>query len=121
MTEEAGRVVPGGEGSGQRIRVIAGREILFDGEDFLWDPRQWSEEVAQSLAREVGLTHLSETQWAILRFLRQYYSENGRAPLNRQIKQGTGTNLLEMEALFPGGIKYGARRLAGLPNPRTCG
>ena len=26
---------------------------------------------------------------------------------------------MEMEALFPGGIKYGARRLAGLPNPKN--
>jgi tRNA 2-thiouridine synthesizing protein E len=121
MTEEAVRPVPGGKEYGQRTRVIAGREILFDGEDFLWDPRQWSEEVALSLAKEVGLTELSETQWRIVRFLRQYYSENGRAPLNRQIKQGTGISLLEMEALFPGGIKYGARRLAGLPNPKTCG
>jgi tRNA 2-thiouridine synthesizing protein E len=101
--------------------LIAGQEIHFDGEDFLWDPRQWSEEVARSLAREADLTELSETQWAILRFLRDYYFENGRAPLNRQIKQGTGISLLEMEALFPGGIKYGARRLAGLPNPKTCG
>jgi tRNA 2-thiouridine synthesizing protein E len=121
MAEEAGRAVPGGEKLGQRIRVIAGQEILFDREDFLWDPCQWSEEVAQSLAGEAGVTELSETQWRILRFLRQYYSENGRAPLNRQIKQGTGISLLEMEALFPGGIKYGARRLAGLPNPKTCG
>jgi tRNA 2-thiouridine synthesizing protein E len=30
-------------------------------------------------------------------------------------------SLMEMESLFPGGIKHGARRLAGLPNPRSCG
>ena len=29
-------------------------------------------------------------------------------------------SLLEVEALFPGGIKYGARRIAGLPNPKAC-
>ena len=28
--------------------------------------------------------------------------------------------LLELEQLFPEGIKYGARRVAGLPNPRTA-
>jgi sulfur relay (sulfurtransferase) DsrC/TusE family protein len=28
--------------------------------------------------------------------------------------------LLEIEKLFPGGIKYGARRVAGLPNPKNC-
>ena len=120
MTEEAGRVVPGGGGYGQKIRVIAGQEILFDGEDFLWDPHQWNEEVAEALAREAGLMEMNKTQWMILRFLREYYFENGRAPLNRQIKEGTGISLMEMEALFPRGIKYGARRLAGLPNPKTC-
>ena len=104
----------------QKVRIIAGQEIFFDGEGFFWDPHQWSKEIAQALAKEAGLTELSETQWTILLFLREYYFENGRAPLNRQIKQGTGISLMEIEALFPGGIKYGARRLAGLPNPKNC-
>jgi dissimilatory sulfite reductase related protein len=105
----------------QEVRIIAGREIIFDAEGFFWDPQQWNEEVAEVLGKEVGLTEFSETQWLILRFLRQYYFENGRSPLNRQIKEGTGISLMEMETLFPGGIKYGARRLAGLPNPKNCG
>jgi TusE/DsrC/DsvC family sulfur relay protein len=104
----------------QKVRIIAGREVIFDGESFFSDPGQWSEEVAQALAREAGLTELGETQWMIVRFLREYYFQNGRSPLNREIKQGTGISLMEMEALFPGGIKYGARRLAGLPNPKNC-
>jgi len=102
------------------VRIIAGREIVFDEESFFWDPQQWSEEVAQALAKETGLMELNETQWMILRFLRDYYFQNGRSPLNRQIKEGTGISLAAMEALFPEGIKYGARRLAGLPNPRNC-
>jgi TusE/DsrC/DsvC family sulfur relay protein len=108
------------EEQGQKIHTIAGRSILFDGEGFLWDPRQWTEEVSIALAEESGLKELSETQWKILRFLREYYLQNGRSPLNRQIKEGTGISLMEMEGLFPGGIKYGARRMAGLPNPKNC-
>jgi tRNA 2-thiouridine synthesizing protein E len=104
----------------QEMRVIAGREILFDGEGFIWDPRQWSEDVAKAFAKEVDLEELSEIHWRIILFLRTYYSENGRAPLNREIKGGTGISLLEMEALFPGGVKQGARQLAGLPNPKSC-
>ncbi len=105
---------------GERMRQIAGKENTFDGEGFFWDPHQWTENVAMVLAEEAGLKMLGETHWAILRFLREYYFRNGRSPLNRQIKEGTGISLMEMEALFPGGIKYGARRLAGLPNPRNC-
>jgi tRNA 2-thiouridine synthesizing protein E len=118
--EGRGQDVSGTREYGQKTRRIAGQEILFDSEEFFWDPHQWSEEAAETLAKEIGLAGLSETQWMILRFLRTYYLENGRAPLNRQIKAGTGISLMEMESLFPGGIKHGARRLAGLPNPKTC-
>jgi dissimilatory sulfite reductase related protein len=118
--EAAGRATQERDPYNQEVRIIAGREILFDAEGFFWDSRQWNEEVAQALVKEVGLIEIRETHWKILRFLRDYYLENGRSPLNRQIKQGTGVSLMEMEALFPGGIKYGARRLAGLPNPRSC-
>jgi tRNA 2-thiouridine synthesizing protein E len=104
----------------QKVRTIADQEVLFDREGFLWDPRQWTEEVAKALGKEVGLAELNETQWRVIRFLREYYFQNGRSPLNRQIKEGTGISLMEMETLFPGGIKYGARRLAGLPNPKSC-
>ena len=104
----------------QKVRTLVGQEIIFDAEGFFSDPHQWSEEVAAILAREAGLAEMNQTQWMILRFLREYYLENGRAPLNRQIKQSTGISLMEMEALFPGGIKYGARRLAGLANPKNC-
>ena len=105
----------------QKIRTVAGREMVFDAEDFLMDPDDWGEEVALELARESGIPELTDLQWQVIRFLRKYYLENGRAPLNRQIKSGTGLSLMEIENLFPGGIKQGARRLAGLPNPRSCG
>jgi TusE/DsrC/DsvC family sulfur relay protein len=104
----------------QKVRRIAGREIVFDGDGFLWDPRDWTEEMARVLAEEAGVEAVGDLQWAILRFLREYYFQNGRAPLNRQIKEGTGISLMEMERLFPAGIKYGARRWAGLPNPKNC-
>jgi tRNA 2-thiouridine synthesizing protein E len=104
-----------------QVRSFAGREIVFDSEGFLSDFRQWTEEVAQTLAQESGLEALTDTHWQVIRFLREYYLQNGRAPLHRELKKGTGMSLLEIESLFPGGIKQGARRLAGLPNPKTCG
>jgi TusE/DsrC/DsvC family sulfur relay protein len=105
----------------QQVRSIAGREMVFDSEGFLLDPHQWMEEVAEDLAGESGVTDLTATHWRVIRFLREYYLQNGRAPLHRQLKSGTDLSLMEIESLFPGGIKYGARRLAGLPNPRSCG
>jgi dissimilatory sulfite reductase related protein len=45
---------------------------------------------------------------------------HGRSPMNRDLRAGTGLSLVELERLFPDGIRMGARRLAGLPNPKTC-
>ena len=63
---------------------------------------------------------LNPRQWQVIEFLREYYYTYGRAPMNRQMKEGTGLSLLELQELFPEGLKKGARRLAGLPNPKTC-
>lgn len=104
----------------RKYRNIAGRRIAFDIEDFFWDANDWSEEVAEVLARESGLEVLGERHRQVLGFLREYYFSQGRAPLNRQLREGTGLSLLTLEGLFPRGIKYGARRIAGLPNPRNC-
>lgn len=109
------------QGQSERIvRVIDGREVIFDGEGFLDDPDQWSESVARLLAGEDDLDELSDKHWNVLNFLRKFYYENGRAPLNKKLKAGTGMSVSKIESLFPGGIKYGARRLAGLPNPKSC-
>jgi len=93
---------------------------VCDAEGFLVYPENWTEQIAEELAREAGLSELTETHWSAIRFLRMYYLTNGRAPLNRDIKRETGLNILELERLFPGGIRHGARRMAGLPNPKTC-
>jgi tRNA 2-thiouridine synthesizing protein E len=77
--------------------------------------------MARHLARESGIEHLEETQWRVIHLIREYYLQNGRAPLHRELKKGSAMSLLEIESLFPGGIKQGARRLAGLPNPKGCG
>ena len=111
----------GANPSGQRkIRQLNDRRILFDWEDFFEDPDDWSEEAARSLAAEAGLSELSDEHWRVMHFLRDYYQRNGRAPLNKHLTSGLGMSISRIQALFPGGIKYGARRLAGLPNPKSC-
>ncbi|RJR35373.1 MAG: TusE/DsrC/DsvC family sulfur relay protein [Desulfobacteraceae bacterium] len=118
---ETGEAGHGRQGDpNRRFRVIAGRKILFDGEGFFWNPEDWSEEVATVLARECGLAEMSEPHWRVLRFLRDYYHRHGRAPLNAHLRSGTNMSLMELEGLFPGGMKRGARRIAGLPNPKSC-
>ena len=104
----------------QKIRVIDGKEVIFDEEGFLINPESWTETIAEALATETGLPSLTGRQWEMIYFLRSFYLSNGRAPLNRDIKKQTGLSLLELERLFPGGIQDGAGRLAGRPNPKSC-
>lgn len=106
--------------TGPHPRWLAGREVALDNEGFFWDYGGWSEQAARELAAEAGLNQLGEVHWRVIRFLRQYYEFHGRAPLNQELRKGAGVSLLEVQGLFPGGIKHGARRLAGLPNPKTC-
>lgn len=100
---------------------IDGEEILFDEEGFLVHPESWSRTVAETLAREDGLAQLDEIHWRIMGFLREYYLANGRAPLNSELRKATGLTMAQIEACFPKGIRRGAWRLAGLPNPKSCG
>lgn len=104
----------------RQLRVVAGREVYFDTEGFFWEPNDWSEDAASELARECGVDPLDDTHWRVIRFLREFYEYHGRAPMNRELKAGTRLSLAELERMFPDGIRLGARRLAGLPNPRTC-
>lgn len=104
----------------KEYREIAGKKILFDREGFLWKPEDWTEEIAGILAAESGVEKLDDVQWRIMLFLRNFYFYNGRAPMNRDIKAETGMSFMEMEGLFPDGIRKGARRFAGLPNPKSC-
>lgn len=104
----------------RELRTVAGREIWFDTEGFIWDPDDWTEEVAAELAHQRGAADLDDHQWRVLRYLRAYYLHNGRAPMNRELRAGTEMSLVDLERLFPDGIRMGARRLAGLPNPKTC-
>ncbi len=102
------------------VRQFGQQEVVFDHEGFFNDFNDWTVEIGAILAQESGLALLSERHLQVIRFLRQFYAANGRAPLNSQLRKGTDMPLLELESLFPGGIRNGARRLAGLPNPKTC-
>ena len=111
---------PGPKEVKPHTRVIAGRDIIFDPEDFIINSDAWTEDVAVVLAREQGMDELGPEHWRVIKFMRDYYQTHGKAPLGRDVRKGVGLGLLEIENMFPGGLKYGVRRLAGIPNPRGC-
>ncbi len=70
------------------VRTIGQREIVFDSDGFFNDFSDWSEEICILLAGEAGLAELTDSHWRVIRFLREFYAGNGRAPLNNQLQKG---------------------------------
>ena len=109
------------KGPEKNTRIVAGKEVVLDREGFVKNPSSWSEDLAEMLAKEAGLHSLTEDHWRVIKFIRRYYEQEGKVPLNHKIKKETGFSMMDVESMFPGGVRAGAHRLAGMPNPRGCG
>jgi TusE/DsrC/DsvC family sulfur relay protein len=99
---------------------MEGQAFDVDEEGFLQSPELWNDQVACLFARLDGIEDLSEDHWKVVRYIRQYYEENGLAPMVRKICQNTGLRLRQIYELFPLGPAKGACKVAGLPKPDGC-
>jgi len=97
----------------------------LDDEGYLIDPAQWSEQLAETLAREEGIV-LSGEHWAVIRFMREYYERHQIAPDARHVikhlakVRGTGSKgRNDLFVLFPYGYVKQACRIAGMRRPRA--
>jgi tRNA 2-thiouridine synthesizing protein E len=125
--ESAG--MPGGFPSGSnaypsmatRSVRVGERDILTDGEGYLVDPADWSEEFARSQAASEGL-ELGAEQWEVVRLLREHYAGHGVQmtvrDMVRHFRRIWGPergNNRYLHQLFPrGGPQKQGNRLAGL-------
>jgi TusE/DsrC/DsvC family sulfur relay protein len=105
---------------------VNGREIETDAEGYLANLSDWSEEVAEFLARQDGL-ELNEKRWQVIRWIRDYYAENGTAPnlrvMTKLISDALGEEFADKKflfELFPYGPAKQAARYAGMPKPTGC-
>lgn len=105
---------------------LDGRPLPLDKDGYLLELADWSEEVAEALARREEL-ELTPEHWEILRLLRTFYAEfqlsPATRPLIRYIAQRLGPekgNSLYMNRLFKGTPAKLAAKLAGLPKPTNC-
>ncbi|MBS7660520.1 TusE/DsrC/DsvC family sulfur relay protein [Pseudomonas lalucatii] len=106
--------------------LIDGQAIALDKDGYLAALDDWSEAVAEALAREEGL-HLGADHWAILRVLRAFYAEFQLSPANRPLIKYVALKLgpekgnsLHLNLLFKGAPAKLAAKLAGLPKPTNC-
>ena len=105
--------------------MVNGEEILLDGEGYLLDLDEWSEEYVRVLAEHEEL-ELNDEHWQVIRFIRQFYADHGvQAPVRDMIKHFKKAwgkekgNTRYLHDIFPrGGPQKQGNRLAGVRKPK---
>jgi dissimilatory sulfite reductase related protein len=98
----------------------AGRSVQTNDEGFLADSSEWTPEVGEAIAREVGVWPLGEKHWSVISFCREDAAREGQSPGLRRIAKNSGVDMKTLYQLFPKGPGKLAARIAGLPKPQGC-
>jgi len=100
--------------------TLAGIDVELNDEGFLVDPSQWTEAMADDLARKEGIDALTEGQWNVVHFMRSEYLTKGSGPSVRVLGKTSGVTIKELYQLFPKGPAKTAAKIAGIPKPKGC-
>lgn len=100
--------------------------IPLDKEGFLVNLSDWSETVAENIAKQEGI-ELEQAHWEIIQTLQKFYQcyeiSPAMRPLCKFIKQELGeekSKSIYLLSLFPGSPAKIAAKIAGLPKPDNC-
>lgn len=106
---------------------VEGKSVETTGEGYLVNAEDWSEQVADAMARSEDLV-LTDRHWDVIRYLREEYFENrGSQPNNRTMlkelsrRWGEKVDSKYLYELFPGNPSKQAGRIGGLPESRRKG
>ena len=102
------------------VTTIGDREIHVDDDGFLTEFDEWDEDLAKSLAMNIGLGDLTDEHWKVITFLRADAKEQGETPTLRRVSTIGGIPTKSLFRLFP---KKPARKMsyvAGLQKPKGC-
>ena len=106
---------------------IGGKTVPTDDEGYLIDPDDWSDKVAEGLARHEHI-ELTREHWIAIRFMREYYEQHHIAPDARhvmkhlatvKVKGGGKAGRNDLFVLFPYGYVKQACKIAGMRRPRA--
>ena len=105
---------------------VAGKTLETDEEGYLVNLADWSEEVANAIAKSENV-EMTTNHWEVVNFLREYYNEYQIAPAVRVLTKAIGKKLgadkgnsKYLYELFPYGPAKQACKIAGLPKPTGC-
>ena len=100
-------------------KQLAGKTIEVDNEGFLANSKDWNKDVAQDIAKELGMT-LTEVHWKAIDFARKEFEDTGEAPTLRRLTKSGIISTKDLYALFPNGPAGKLAKLAGLKKPTGC-
>ena len=105
---------------------VNGKTYETDEEGYLSNLSEWTQEVAEALAKSENL-EMTDSHWEVVNFLREYYDEYQIAPAVRVLTKAIGKKLGKdkgnskyLYELFPYGPAKQACKIAGLPKPTGC-
>jgi tRNA 2-thiouridine synthesizing protein E len=101
------------------LREYRGHQVDVNDEGFLTSATQWTPDVGEAIAEEVGI-RLTPDHWKVIAFCREDAAREGQPPGLRRIAKLSGVGTKELYALFPKGPGKLAARVAGLPKPHGC-
>lgn len=101
-------------------RTIAGKTVAVNEEGFMTNPAEWTREIAVEIAKEEGISELSDAHWKVIDFCRTSAGSSGKAPTLRTITTGSGVSTKDLFTLFPKGPAKKVARIAGLGKPEGC-
>jgi TusE/DsrC/DsvC family sulfur relay protein len=101
------------------LATIAGHEVHVDEEGFMTEYDEWSDELGQQLATNIGID-LTDRHWEAVRFLRSDYAEQGETATLRRVSTMGGIPTKELFQLFPKKPAKKMAYIAGLPKPAGC-
>ena len=101
------------------LRDYRGHQVTVNDEGFMTDATQWTPEIGEGIAEEIGV-RLTPDHWKVITFCREDAAREGQPPGLRRISKLSGVGTKELYALFPRGPGKLAARVAGLPKPHGC-
>lgn len=101
------------------LATIAGNEVHVDDEGFMTEYDEWNDEMAASLATNIGID-LTDDHWEAIRFLRDDYQVEGVTPTLRRVANTGGVPTKQLFQLFPKKPAKKMAYIAGLPKPAGC-
>jgi TusE/DsrC/DsvC family sulfur relay protein len=101
------------------VTDLNGHPVHVDDEGFLTVYDEWNEDLAKTLAANIGVD-LTDEHWQVIRFLREDFRQQGETATLRRVATLSGVPTKQLFDLFPKKPAKKMAYVAGLPKPHGC-